>query len=133
LLSSRGLRSGGLDQPGKGTSNIEIRASGVRQIADYAQLSRTPVGLHSGPCSLVHFYASVHLSGAIENFFKIENALGAFRGFVETMAAGNEPQIRNGVMQFPTGPGLGLELNEDYLKKHMAKGETWWGRATPLE
>jgi len=43
------------------------------------------------------------------------------------MAAGNEPQIRNGVMQFPTGPGLGLELNEDYLKKHMAKGETWWG------
>jgi galactonate dehydratase len=101
--------------------------TGVRQIADYAQLTRTPVGLHSGPCSLVHFYASVHLSAAIENFFKIENALGAFRGFVETMAAGDPPQIRNGVMQFPTGPGLGLELSEDYLKKHMAKGETWWG------
>jgi L-alanine-DL-glutamate epimerase-like enolase superfamily enzyme len=101
--------------------------TGVRQIADYAQLSRTPVGLHSGPCSLVHFYASVHLSGAIENFFKIENALGSFRGFIETMAAGNQPQIRNGVMQFPTGPGLGLDLNEDYLKKHMTKGETWWG------
>jgi L-alanine-DL-glutamate epimerase-like enolase superfamily enzyme len=101
--------------------------TGVRQIADYAQLSRTPVGLHSGPCSLVHFYASVHLSGAIENFFKIENALGEMRGFIEKMAAGNEPQIRNSVMQFPTGPGLGLDLNEDYLKKHMAKGETWWG------
>jgi L-alanine-DL-glutamate epimerase-like enolase superfamily enzyme len=101
--------------------------TGVRQIADYAQLTRTPVGLHSGPCSLVHFYASVHLSAAIENFFKIENALGEMRGFIETMAAANKPQIRNGVMQFPTGPGLGLELNEDYLKKHMAKGETWWG------
>jgi L-alanine-DL-glutamate epimerase-like enolase superfamily enzyme len=101
--------------------------TGVRQIADYAQLSRTPVGLHSGPCSLVRFYTSVHLSGAIENFFKIENALGAFRGFKEKMAANKEPMVRNGVMAFPEGPGLGLDLNEDWLKQHMAKGETWWG------
>jgi L-alanine-DL-glutamate epimerase-like enolase superfamily enzyme len=101
--------------------------TGVRQIADYAQLSRTPVGLHSGPCSLVRFYTSVHLSGAIENFFKIENALGDFRGNKEKMAANGEPVVRNSVMQFPKGPGLGLEMNEDWLKQHMAKGETWWG------
>ena len=101
--------------------------TGVRQIAEYAQLSRTPVGLHSGPCSLVRFYTSVHLSGAIENFFKIENALGDFRGNKEKMAANGEPVVRNSVMQFPKGSGLGLEINEDWLKQHMAKGETWWG------
>jgi L-alanine-DL-glutamate epimerase-like enolase superfamily enzyme len=101
--------------------------TGVRQIVDYAQLSRTPVGLHSGPCSLVRFYTSVHLAGAIDNFFKIENALGAFRGYKEKMAVGQEPAVRNGVMQFPQGPGLGLTINEDWLKQHMAKGETWWG------
>jgi hypothetical protein len=27
----------------------------------------------------------------------------------------------------PEGPGLGLEINEDWLKSHMEKGETWWG------
>jgi L-alanine-DL-glutamate epimerase-like enolase superfamily enzyme len=101
--------------------------SGVRQIADYAQITRTPVGLHSGPCSLVRLYTSVHLSASIENFFRIENALGEFRGFKEKMAARNEPQVRNSVMQYPQGPGLGLEINEDWLKQHTAKGESWWG------
>jgi L-alanine-DL-glutamate epimerase-like enolase superfamily enzyme len=43
------------------------------------------------------------------------------------MAAGKEPLVRDSVMQFPQGPGLGLEINEDWLRQHMAKGETWWG------
>ena len=43
------------------------------------------------------------------------------------MAADKEPVIRKSVMQFPEGPGLGLEINEDWLRQHMAKGETWWG------
>ena len=101
--------------------------TGVRQIADYAQLTRTPVGLHSGPCSLIRLYASVHVSAAIENFFKIENALGEFRGFKEEMAQGSKPAVRNAAMQYPQGPGLGLDINEDWLRKHMAKGEAWWG------
>ena len=101
--------------------------TGCRKIADYAALTRTPVGMHSGPCSLIRFYASVHLAGAIQNFFKIENVLGEFRGFKEKMAAGKPPEVRKSVMQFPEGPGLGLEINEDWLKQHMAKGETWWG------
>jgi galactonate dehydratase len=100
--------------------------TGCKKIADYAALTRTPVGLHSGPCSLIRFYASVHLAGAIQNFFKIENALGEFRGHKENMAAGTKPVIRNSVMQFPQGPGLGLDINEDWLRQHVAKGETWW-------
>ena len=89
--------------------------TGCKKIADYAALTRTPVGLHSGPSSLIRFYASAHLSGAIQNFFKIENVLGEFRGLKEKMAA-KEPVIRKSVMQFPEGPGLGLEINEDWLR-----------------
>src|SRR3954451_4252467 len=94
--------------------------TGTKKIADYAALTRTPVGLHSGPCSLIRFYASAHLSGAIQNFFRIENVLGEFRGFKEKMAV-KEPVIRKGVMAYPEGPGLGLEINEDWLRQHMAK------------
>ena len=101
--------------------------TGCRKIADYAALTRTPVGLHSGPCSLVRFYASLHLGAAIQNFFKLENALGAFRGFKEKMAQGKEPAVRNSVCPVPEGPGLGLELNEDWLRSHIAKGDSWWG------
>jgi L-alanine-DL-glutamate epimerase-like enolase superfamily enzyme len=101
--------------------------TGCRKIADYAALTRTPVGLHSGPCSLIRFYASVHLSAVIQNFFKIENVLGEFRGYKENMAARNNPIVRKSVMQYPEGPGLGLEINQDWLRQHTAKGESWWG------
>lgn len=100
--------------------------TGCRKIADYASLTRTPVGMHSGPCSLIRFYASMHLGAAIQNFFKVENLLGAFRGYKEKMAV-KEPTIRNSVMAVPEGPGLGLDINEDWLKQHVAKGETYWG------
>jgi len=38
-----------------------------------------------------------------------------------------KPVLHNGKFPVPEGPGLGLEINEDWLKSHMEKGETWWG------
>ena len=101
--------------------------TGCRKIADYAALTRTPMGMHSGPCSLIRFYASMHLGAATQNFFKVENALGAFRGNKEKMAQGPEPVVRKSVFPVPEGPGLGLDLNEDWLRAHIANGDTWWG------
>jgi L-alanine-DL-glutamate epimerase-like enolase superfamily enzyme len=101
--------------------------TGCRKIADYAALTRTPMALHTGPCSLIRFYASMHLGAATQNFFKVENALGAFRGHKEKMAQGPEPVVRNSVFPVPEGPGLGLDLNEDWLHAHIASGDTWWG------
>jgi L-alanine-DL-glutamate epimerase-like enolase superfamily enzyme len=101
--------------------------TGCRKIADYAALTRTPMGMHSGPCSLIRFYASMHIGAAVQNFFKVENALGAFRGNKEKMAQGQEPVVRKSVFPVPERPGLGLELNEDWLRAHVAKGDSWWG------
>ena len=101
--------------------------TGCLKIADYAALTRTPVGLHSGPCSLIRFYASMHLGAVTQNFFKVENALGAFRGNKEKMAQGREPAVRKNVFPVPEGPGLGLDLNEDWLRVHVARGDKWWG------
>lgn len=101
--------------------------TGCRRIADYAALTRTPVGMHSGPCSLIRFYASMHLGAVIQNFFKVENALGAWRGSKEKMVQGKEPAVRNSFFPVPEGAGLGLDLNEDWLRAHVSKGDTWWG------
>jgi galactonate dehydratase len=103
--------------------------TGCRKIADYAALTRTPMGMHSGPCSLIRFYASMHIGAAVQNFFKVENALGAFRGNKEKMAQGQEPAVRKSVFPVPEEPGLGLDLNEDWLRAHVAKGDSWWGRS----
>lgn len=82
------------------------RITGCRKIADYAALTRTPMGMHSGPCSLIRFYASMHLGAATQNFFKVENALGAFRGNKEKMAQGPEPVVRKSVFPVREEPGL---------------------------
>ncbi len=102
--------------------------TGCRRIADYAALTGVPVGMHSGPCSLIRWYASMHLGAAIPNFFSVENDLGAFRGNKENMAAGpQKPAVRNGLFPVPEGPGLGLDIDEDWLRSHVAKDDTWWG------
>jgi len=94
--------------------------TGCRKIADYAALTRTPMGMHSGPCSLIRSMRPCIWRCDAE-FFKVENALGAFRGNKEKMAQGAEPAVRKSVFPVPEGPGLGLDLNEDWLRAHIAR------------
>ena len=101
--------------------------TGIRKIADYAAVTRVPVGLHSGKGSLVRYYAALALGGSIQNFFRIENVLGPMRDFREKMAMpGKEPVVRNSETVLPTGPGLGLEINEEWVKKNAVKDEPYW-------
>jgi galactonate dehydratase len=99
--------------------------TGTKKIADYAMLTRTPVALHNVG-SLVLTFASAHFGAAIQNFFRSESALGRPTRHVENMAASNPPEVRNGMLKVPEGPGLGLALNEEYLKSQLVDGEKFW-------
>ncbi|HMF64304.1 MAG TPA: mandelate racemase/muconate lactonizing enzyme family protein [Edaphobacter sp.] len=100
--------------------------TGTKKIADYAALSRTPVALHNVG-SLVMTHANAHFGASIQNLFKVESALAHSGRYVEAMAALNPPQVSKGEMAIPKGPGLGLDLSTDFLKKHLAEGESFWG------
>jgi L-alanine-DL-glutamate epimerase-like enolase superfamily enzyme len=100
--------------------------TGTRKIADYAQLTRTPVALHNVG-SLVLCYASAHFGAAIQNFYRSESALGRPNRYVESMAVSNPPEVKNSRLKVPLGPGLGLDLNPEVLRKNMVEGEPWWG------
>ena len=99
--------------------------TGVKKIADYAALSRTPVALHNVG-SLVMTYANAQFAPTIQNLFMVESALAHQGRYVEAMAASNGPKVKNGEMQIPAGPGLGLSLNEDYLHRYLLPGEPFW-------
>src|SRR6266566_8291726 len=99
--------------------------TGTRKIADFAALSRTPVALHNVG-SLVLTYANAHFAASIQNFYKSESALGREGHHLEGMAATNPPVVRGGKLKVPNGPGLGLDLSEDFLRKNMMPGETYW-------
>ncbi|MEO8734913.1 MAG: mandelate racemase/muconate lactonizing enzyme family protein [Edaphobacter sp.] len=100
--------------------------TGTKKIADFAALTRTPVALHNVG-SLVLTYANLHFAASIQNFYKSESALGREGHHLEEMAAKNPPVVRNGLLKVPSGPGLGLELSEDFLRKNVMSGETYWG------
>jgi L-alanine-DL-glutamate epimerase-like enolase superfamily enzyme len=100
--------------------------TGTRKIADYAAQFRIPVALHNVG-SLVLTYANAHFGGSIQNFYRSESQLGRPDHYIEGMAAGSPPAVRKGLLTVPTGAGLGLEINPEFLKKNLADGETFWG------
>ena len=66
-------------------------------------------------------------ASSIQNFYRSESQLGRPNHYIEEMAAGGAPEVRKGLLKVPTGPGLGLEINPDFLKKNLVEGEEWWG------
>src|SRR5580704_489537 len=96
--------------------------TGTKKIADYAALFRTPVALHNVG-SLVLTYANAHFAASIQNFYRSESQLGRANHYIEGMAARNPPAVRKGLLAVPTEPGLGLEINADFLHKNLADGE----------
>jgi len=100
--------------------------TGTRKIADYAAQFRTPVALHNVG-SLILTYANAHFGASIPNFYRSESQLGRPNRYIEGMAAGGAPDVRKGLLQVPTRPGLGLEINPEFLKKNLEDGEAYWG------
>jgi L-alanine-DL-glutamate epimerase-like enolase superfamily enzyme len=100
--------------------------TGVRKIADFAALTRNPVALHNVG-SIVLTFANAHFGSSIQNFYRSESALGRANRYVENMAASNAPEVRKSQLTVPSGPGLGLNLNMEFLRKNLVDGEPWWG------
>ncbi|HEY9337793.1 MAG TPA: galactonate dehydratase [Kribbella sp.] len=102
--------------------------SEVRRIAAMAEAYDVSVAPHCplGPITLA---ASLQLDFAVPNFLIQEQSLGIEYG------GGNalldylvDPQVFSfvdGHIERPTGPGLGIEVNEDVVRAAAAEGHTW--------
>jgi galactonate dehydratase len=97
--------------------------TGVKAIADMAALYRIPVCLHNVSGYVLNM-ASQQVSAAIFNCPRLECTRN---GDQAPEAAANPPLIRDGHMIVSTLPGLGVELDQEYLKANRAEGEPWWG------
>ncbi len=97
--------------------------TGVKIMADTAAHYRVPICLHNVGGHVLNM-ASQQFTAAHFNCPWMECLRNADQAKV---AASNAPVIRNGRMKVSTLPGLGLDLNEDYLKANLVPGETWWG------
>lgn len=98
--------------------------TGVKKIANYAYEYKMPVALHNVG-SLILTYANAHFGASIHNFYRSESQLGREGHYVEGMAV-RAPEVKNSHLTVPTTPGLGLELNPDFLRKNLVDGEVYW-------
>ena len=73
-------------------------------------------------------FANAHFGASIQNFFRSESALGRANRYVESMARSNPPAVRNGLLKVPEGPRLGVDFDEEFLRRNVAEGEPYWKR-----
>jgi len=98
-----------------------------KKIADLAELFEIPVCAHiaSSPLGAL---ASAHCAAAIRDFRAQEFAPGRLTPEEwEKFVIYDGPIIKDGKYRISSKSGLGVELNEDFVRQHLMPGETWWG------
>lgn len=97
--------------------------SAARKIAALAQVHRVAITCHNVSGAILNA-ASQQVSASVHNCPMLEcvRRPEQYRGVL-----GQPIVIRDGRMQITTVPGLGIDIDEDYLRTHLAPGEPWWG------
>ena len=107
----------------------DLRNSGgfleTKRIADFAEVFNLPMATHNTGSQL-NTWGTVHWAGAIRDFLACETVTGK-GDWMDQVLALDRPYIKGGMIELSSKPGLGVDLNPDVVKAHLAKGETWWG------
>jgi L-alanine-DL-glutamate epimerase-like enolase superfamily enzyme len=107
----------------------DLRNSGgfleTKRIADLAHVFGLPMANHNTG-SQVCTYASAQWAASIRDYIGLETITGE-GGWMDQVLLLDGPYIKDGFIQVTDKPGLGIELNPDVVRAHLAPGETWWG------
>jgi galactonate dehydratase len=95
------------------------------KIAAMAETYHILVAPHN-PNGPVGTAASVHAAAVIPNFLILEYAQSPTRDACQAGGEAERLAARNGRIELPTKPGLGIELDEAYLAAHSASGVKIW-------
>jgi len=93
----------------------------TKKIGDMAQESGVPMAMHFAGTP-VSCMASVHCAAATENFLVLENHSLDHAWWDDLVEGIGKPIVNRGYITVPDSPGLGITLNEDTVKRHLAPG-----------
>jgi len=107
----------------------DLRNSGgfleTKRIADFAAPFGIPIGTHN-TASQVHTYANINWASSIRDYIATETVTGK-GGWMDQVLLLDGPYVQGGYIKATEKPGLGIELNPDVVRAHLAPGEVWWG------
>ncbi len=107
----------------------DLRNSGgfleTKRIADMAAMCGLPMANHNTGSQL-HTWATCQWAASIRDYITCETITGA-GGWMDQLLLLDGPYIQNGFVRVTDKPGLGIELNPEVAKAHLAVDGTWWG------
>ena len=98
--------------------------SEMRKIANMAEIYYIPFAPHNNSSAL-STVADAHVCASVPNFLVLE-----FHRYGDPIwndvIISDEPAIQDGHVMVPDKPGIGVELNDEYLEKNnQEEGELW--------
>lgn len=127
LYTAQGFRTLIVNQACAGV-HIDIPKSGglleAKRISDLADLYYIWTAAHN-PASPIGTIASVHAAASMRGFRIHE--LAKWIDWWPTLVVHEGPFWKDGHYVIEDKPGLGVEIDPDVAKAHLAPGETWWG------
>ena len=96
-----------------------------KRLADLADLYFLPVANHNTG-SIVNGIATTHWASTIRDYFACETVFFD-GGWMDEVIVHDKPLCQDGFVEVSDKPGLGIELDPDVVKAHLAPGERWWG------
>jgi galactonate dehydratase len=98
------------------------RAGGITQmkkIAAMAEAHHVMFAPHSGSLGPVGEYAALHVLAAVPNGYVLERIEDDWEGRARTILP--HPQQKDGFLTVPDAPGLGCDIDEDFVAAHPSE------------
>jgi L-alanine-DL-glutamate epimerase-like enolase superfamily enzyme len=89
----------------------------TKKIGDYAEEKGLAMAMHFAGTP-VSFMANIHCAAATQNFVALEHH-SVDVDYWPTLVKTKKPMVEKGFAIVPESPGLGVELNEEVVKKHL--------------
>jgi L-alanine-DL-glutamate epimerase-like enolase superfamily enzyme len=91
----------------------------TKKIGDYAEEKGVAMALHFAGTP-VSFMANIHCAAATQNFVALEHHSVDTDWWEDIVTGFDGPIASQGFTTVPEKPGLGVDLNEDVIKEHLA-------------
>ncbi|MCW5982245.1 MAG: mandelate racemase/muconate lactonizing enzyme family protein [Bryobacteraceae bacterium] len=90
----------------------------IKRIADFAAAYGIPTVIHM-PGSPIGQAAMTHLAATLTNVVSVEHHAADMPWWQDLVKKPAKPIINDGYMELPNEPGLGVELDDEVVKKHL--------------
>ncbi|MDP3001767.1 MAG: mandelate racemase/muconate lactonizing enzyme family protein [Bacteroidales bacterium] len=90
----------------------------TKKIADYGHIFGIRTMMHCAGSPIASI-AMVHCAATIQDFICLENHALEIPWWSDLITGFEKPIIRDGLIKVPEKPGLGIELNDEVMKKYL--------------